>query len=97
VVALTVVVGSVGLVAVHGFPALGHTGAGHDGIPVGDLAAVCLAVTATAATAAAALSRPDGWMRTGLMSWALPAERTPGLVPPAPARASPPVAKVLRL
>jgi hypothetical protein len=87
----------VGVVAAHGFPALGHTGTGHDGIAVGDLAAVCLAVTATAATAAAALSRPDRWMRTGLISWPLAAERTPRRVPAALARAGPLVANVLRL
>lgn len=54
---MAIVIVAVGVLATHNLPAVGHGAVGHDWIGVGELAAVCLAVTATVATGAVLLSQ----------------------------------------
>jgi len=94
--AIAIVAVAVAVLAAHDFPAVGHGAGGHDGIGVGEMAAVCLAVTASVATGAVMLQLTRWTTRTG------PRLRVASTAPPrradaVAARAGPVVPVVLRL
>ena len=94
--AVVIVIVALGVLATHDLPAVGHGAGGHDGIGVGELAAVCLAVTATVATAVQ-LSQLTQWPRTGPRLRAATGSARPPRAHAIAARAGPLVPAVLRL
>ena len=95
--AVAIVVVAIAVLATHDLPALGHGADGHDGSGVGELAAVCLAVTATVATGAVLLSQLTRWTRTGQRLRAAAGSARPSRAHAVAARAGPIVPLVLRL
>jgi hypothetical protein len=95
--AVAIVIVALGVLATHDLPAVGHGAGGHDGIGVGELAAVCLAVTATVATNAVLLYQLTRWTHTGPRLRAAAGSARPPRAHAVAARAGPLVPAVLRL